>query len=1032
MRPDWERGFRGRIYSLGRRILPLAWRRAVRRRFAPERLLGIRKPPVDVPRYDFDPSEAHPGRPDVVVLPVIAWSYRRQRPQQLAEALARRGRRVFYGSLEGEGEPAEPTGVAPGVTLLPIAGVRREDPADRRLEGPALGRAAEAMAQARDRFEIHEAAVLVQSPFWAPLARALSRRFGWKIVYDCLDEHAAFPANRRNVLASAEAELIGAADLVLATSGPLLERLRMARPDARLLANAADAEIFGALAEPAPDPARLTVGYAGAVDDWFDDELVAEAARLRPAWRFEIAGGLEGRSRDASRFPANVVFLGERPFQEMPEVRSRFDVEVIPFRLTPLTHATDPVKLYEALAAGRGVVATRMLALAPLAECGLVRFAGSAPELVREIEAAATAGPEEVARRRAFAAENTWNARAEELSRQLSVLWPLVSILVVTHDGLAWTRMCLESLDRRTDWPQFEVIVADNASTDGTREWLGDEERRGNLRAVMLPDNRGFAAGVNAAAATSHGDYLCILNNDTLVTRGWLSALVRHLETSRELGMVGPSTNEIANEARVDVGYRELRHLDSWARGFTRARAGHADPMPMLAMFCTLLRRDVFDRIGPLDERFEIGMFEDDDYARRLAAEGFRLAVARDSFVHHAGRGSFRALPDGEYLRIFRENRRRYEEKWGAALPGRGADEESFEGIARRADESGAVFVFPPSIGWDVTLVQRPHHLARAFARLGFPVVFEEEAAISSASRTLRREEENLWVASGESGASDGLPNRVVWSFAYNLPEPNRSAGARVVYDVIDHLDIFPHPRALLRRNHERGLRDAQAVFAVSRPLLEEVRDRRADAEYLPNGVDFDRFAAPPDASLLPDEIVRSGGRPSAGYVGALARWVDSELLLELARLRPDWDFFLVGEALDDSFDRLEAARLPNLHLLGHRPYPAIPSILSTFDAGLIPFRAGTEGSNASPIKLYEYLAAGLPVLATPIPECEAVPEVAVASSAAGFSDLLDRARGSRRSEDFRRRARDRARQNDWSERALAALSRLGLPVAVG
>lgn len=1036
MKPDWERGLRGRIYALGRRIVPLAWRRAVRRRFAPERLLGIRKPPLDVPRYDFDPDEARPGRPDLLVLPVIAWSYRRQRPQQLAEALARRGRRVFYGSLEGEGEPAEPTGIAPGVTLLPIAGVRREDPADRRLDGPSLDRAVEALSQARDRFEIHEAAVLVQSPFWAPLARALSRRFGWKVVYDCLDEHSAFPANRSNVLASAEAELVATADLVLATSGPLLEKLRRVRPDARLLGNAGDAGIFGSLADPAPDPARLRVGYAGAVDDWFDDELIAEAARLRPGWRFEIAGGLEGRSRDASRFPANVVFLGERPFREMPEVRSRFDVEVIPFRLTPLTHATDPVKLYEALAAGRGVVATRMLALEPLAERGLVRFADSPAELVAELEAAAAAGPEEVAVRRAFARENTWNARAEELSMRLSSLWPLVSILVVTHDGLAWTRACLESLDRRTDWPRFEVVVADNASTDGTREWLGDEERRGSLRALMLPENRSFAAGVNAAAAASHGDYLCILNNDTVVTRGWLSALVRHLESNRELGMVGPSTNEIANEARVDVGYRELRHLDSWARGFTRVRAGRADPMPMLAMFCALLRRDVFDRVGPLDERFEIGMFEDDDYARRLAADGLSLAVARDSFVHHAGRGSFGALPDEEYRRIFRENRQRYEKKWGEVASGGAAsargDSDSYDAIARRARESGAVFVFPPSIGWDVALVQRPHHLARTFARLGFPVVFEEESrAGAPSSGAPRREEENLWVASGV-GASNGLPNRVIWSFAYNLPEANRSAGSSVVYDVIDHLDVFPHPRALLRRNHERGLRDATAVFAVSRPLLEEVCSRRADAEYLPNGVEFDRFAAPPDPSLVPEEIVRSAGRPCAGYVGALARWVDSELLLALARLRSDWDFFLVGEALGDSFDRLESEAPANLRLLGPRPYRAIPSILSTFDAGLIPFRAGSEGSNASPIKLYEYLAAGLPVLSTPIPECEAVPEVAVASSAAGFSDLLDRARGSRRSEDFRRRARDRARQNDWSERAIAALSRLGLPVGVG
>ena len=1032
MKPDWEKGLRGRIYALGRRLVPLRWRRAVRRRIAPEKLLGIRKPLVDVPRYDFDPNEVRPGRPDVVVLPVIAWSYRRQRPQQLAEALARTGRRVFYGSLEGEGEPAEATGVAPGVTLLPIAGVRREDPADRRLEGTPLDRSLDALARARDRFEIHEAALLVQSPFWTPLARAVSERFGWKVVYDCLDDHAAFPANRRGVLAAAEDDLVRSADLVVATSEPLREKLRTIRPDAVLLGNAADIETFGDLADPAPAANRLTVGYAGAVDDWFDDELVAEAAQLRPGWRFEIAGAREGRNRDVSRFPANVVFLGERPFAEMPQVRGRFDVEMIPFRLGPLTHATDPVKLYEALAAGRGVAATRMAALEPLAERGLVRLAGSAQELVAALEQAASAGPEEIARRRAFARQNTWAARAEELSRRLTELWPLVSILVVTHDGLPWTRMCLESLDRRTDWPRFDVIVADNASTDGTREWLGDEERQGRLLAVMLPENRGFAGGVNAAAAHAHGEYLCLLNNDTIVTRGWLSSLVRHLEKDPDLGMVGPSTNEIANESRVDVGYRELPQLDSWARAFTRARAGKIDPIPMLAMFCVLLRRSVFQRIGPLDERFEIGMFEDDDYARRLNAAGLRLAVARDSFVHHAGRGTFRTLPDEEYRRIFRENRRRYEEKWGAEPAARPPADaaESVDAIARRAEEAGAVFVFPPSIGWDVTLVQRPHHLARAFARLGFPVVFEEEVASSAASGTLRREEENLWIASGAE-TSAGLPNRVLWSFVYNLPE-SLPAGCRLVYDVIDHPDVFPYPKGLLRRNHERGLRGAAAVFAVSGPLLEEARSRRPDAEYLPNGVEVERFLAPPEPSLVPREIARSGGRPAAGYVGALARWVDSDLLLDLARLRPDWDFFLVGEALDDSFDRLESERPSNVHFLGPRPYRAIPSILAGFDAGLIPFRAGVEGSNASPIKLYEYLAAGLPVIATPIPECEAIPEVSVASTAAGFSDLLDRARGSRGSEDFARRSRDRARANDWRERALAALARLGLPVAVG
>jgi glycosyltransferase involved in cell wall biosynthesis len=273
------------------------------------------------------------------------------------------------------------------------------------------------------------------------------------------------------------------------------------------------------------------------------------------------------------------------------------------------------------------------------------------------------------------------------------------------------------------------------------------------------------------------------------------------------------------------------------------------------------------------------------------------------------------------------------------------------------------------------------------------------------------------------------MPNRVFWSFAYNVPDQKRLGDARLVYDVIDHPDVFPHPARSLRRNHERAMREADAVFAVSHPLLDDARRIRAEAVYLPNGVEFARFAAAPDAGSVPEELARTRarGRPAAGYVGALARWVDSDLLAALAELRPDWDFFVVGEALDDSFDRFDTARPANLHMLGPRPYGTIPSILSALDAGLIPFRLGPEGSNASPIKLYEYLAAGLPVLATPIPECELVPEVEVAPSAAGFSDLLDRARTSRLSEDFRRRARDRARKNDWLERARTALAALSL-----
>ncbi len=358
-------------------------------------------------------------------LPVISWFYRWQRPQQLAAALARQGHRVFYVALRAAAEPAEEAADASGVILLPLRCIRWEDPPDRRLRGGVLRAAEETLVRHRDRFGFDQVALILQTPFWEPLAARMRERFGWKTVYDCLDNYEGFANNRGSVLREAEVRLARSADLIVASSAVLVEKFAARNPGARLLPNACDYELFSSVPDRRhPAGGGLRIGYVGALEEWFDTDLVASLATLRPEWTFDLVGDPRSDVAEALGRLPNIILRGEKPYADLPSFVKDFDVVMIPHRLTPLTHAADHVKLYEAFAAGRGVVVTPSRALEPLAARGLVRLARSARDFEREILAVASEGPQAAARRRAFARENTWDHRARELEGAISSLFP--------------------------------------------------------------------------------------------------------------------------------------------------------------------------------------------------------------------------------------------------------------------------------------------------------------------------------------------------------------------------------------------------------------------------------------------------------------------------------------------------------------------------------------------------------------------------------------------------------------------------------
>jgi glycosyltransferase involved in cell wall biosynthesis len=231
-----------------------------------------------------------------------------------------------------------------------------------------------------------------------------------------------------------------------------------------------------------------------------------------------------------------------------------------------------------------------------------------------------------------------------------------------------------------------------------------------------------------------------------------------------------------------------------------------------------------------------------------------------------------------------------------------------------------------------------------------------------------------------------------LWSFAPDVVDLVGSFNEElVVYYCVDAFGEFSGYNRKLIEKRERELIDrSDVVITTSPPLYEARRTLHSNVHHVEHGVDHqhlskalsDDMPLPPDMASLP--------RPIFGFVGVVGDWVDVELIAGLARQRPDASIVVIGPV---ATSRGSAGALKNVHWVGPRNHQALPAYLKSFDVGLIPFRQVPLTHNANPIKLYEYLAAGVPTVSTSLPAVQAMPgSVWLADDAATIAACCDEA----------------------------------------
>lgn len=313
--------------------------------------------------------------------------------------------------------------------------------------------------------------------------------------------------------------------------------------------------------------------------------------------------------------------------------------------------------------------------------------------------------------------------------------------------------------------------------------------------------------------------------------------------------------------------------------------------------------------------------------------------------------------------------------------------------------------IYPPSIPWN-WMFQRPQQIMRHLAAQGYTILYEDLGNFSIPS--VKRLSNTFHLCQGIS--SLGIPHprpRILWlSVPSHINLIEQYDPDIIIYDAVDEpkeefASWAPYYPTILEKAH--------LIFASAKSIYDHLSSSHPNVHLVPNGVDNVHFSAP----RLQKPADLPTGKPIIGYSGAIAPWVDWDLLRLVTKDNPKLQFVFMGTLFQM---RNFPLKMPNVKYLGLKHYSQLPGYLQHFTVGMIPFRITEMTKGCNPIKLYEYYATGLPVMATPLPELISVPKIYLDSDPTRFSLRLGQI--VQKGDLWKGQRIAYAQSNDWAERA--------------